>query len=261
MDRKRSRFMPGVAFVDECLESRVVLSGGGSAGAAEVAARGAPTKTTLSLSAGTLAQPITVSATVRASASAGAPTGTVEILDQGQVLQTLTLSPASGKTATSQATSTLTPMPGGDAFFFGKHELTAEYIPTGAFAKSTVNRSFTVRKPAYTTLSGGVKVATIAQGSGPEIQSGQTASVLYTGYLAKTGQVFDDSVDDGGQPFSFTLGAGEVIPGFDEGTAGMKVGETRIVSIPPAEAYGSSATSTIPANSTLIFVITLESIS
>jgi FKBP-type peptidyl-prolyl cis-trans isomerase len=118
-----------------------------------------------------------------------------------------------------------------------------------------------VRKPAYTALAGGVKIATSVPGSGPEIQSGQTASVLYTGYLARNGHLFDDSINDGGTPFSFTLGAGEVIPGFDEGTVGMQVGETRIVMIPPAEGYGPTANGPIPGNSTLIFVLTLESIS
>ncbi len=98
-------------------------------------------------------------------------------------------------------------------------------------------------------------------GSGAEIQSGQTANVLYTGYLAKNGHIFDDSINDGGTPISFTLGAGRVIPGFDEGTVGMQVGESRIVLIPPAEGYGRTPSGTIPANSTLIFVLTLESIS
>ena len=147
------------------------------------------------------------------------------------------------------------------AYFFGKHSVSAEFVPSGTFMKSRGNKTFTVSKPAYTALAGGVKIATIVQGSGPGIQSGQTASVLYTGYLSKNGHIFDDSVDDGGTPFSFTLGAGQVIPGFDEGTVGMQVGETRIVMIPPAEGYGATANGPIPGNSTLIFVLTLESIS
>jgi peptidylprolyl isomerase len=118
-----------------------------------------------------------------------------------------------------------------------------------------------VGQPAYTALAGGVKVATIAPGTGPEIQSGQTASVFYTGYLAKNGQIFDDSINDGGAPFSFPLGAGQVVPGFDAGTVGMKVGESRVILIPPSEGYGARANGPIPANSTLIFVVTLESIS
>jgi FKBP-type peptidyl-prolyl cis-trans isomerase len=126
---------------------------------------------------------------------------------------------------------------------------------------SKATKSFTVNKPAYTTLAGGVKTATIVQGSGAQIQSGQTAGVLYTGYLAKNGHVFDDSINDGGAPLRFTIGSGQVIPGFDLGTAGMQVGETRIISIPPAEGYGPKDNGPIPPNSTLIFVVTLESIS
>jgi peptidylprolyl isomerase len=110
-------------------------------------------------------------------------------------------------------------------------------------------------------MAGGVKIATIAQGSGSGIQSGQTASVLYTGYLASNGHIFDDSINDGGTPLSFTLGAGQVVPGFDAGTAGMQAGETRVIMIPPAEGYGATANGPIPGNSTLIFVVTLKSIS
>ncbi len=117
-----------------------------------------------------------------------------------------------------------------------------------------------INPPAFTTLSNGVNIATVAQGSGPAITSGQVANVLYTGYLASNGQVFDDSAEHGGTPLTFTLGSGQLIPGFDSGTVGMKVGETRIIEIPPAEAYGITANGSIPANSTLIFVVTLESI-
>jgi peptidylprolyl isomerase len=268
MDKRRSRFVPGVAFVEECLESRVVLSAIGSAGAAEVAsqtARDVPTKTTLTVRAGTLGQPVTFTATVRADdAAAGSPTGTVEILYQGQELGTLPLSPTTataGQHAVSEATGTLAATPGGAAYYFGKQELTALFIPSGEFAKSAVNKTFNVHQPTYTTLAGGVKAAIIAIGSGPEIQAGQTASVLYTGYLAKNGQIFDDSNNDGGTPLSFTVGAGQVIRGLDVGTVDMQVGETRIISIPPAEGYGRTAVGAIPANSKLIFVVTLESIS
>ena len=272
MDKKRSRFVPGVSFANETLESRVVLSGIGAAGALhqgslEVAAqvvKKAATQTTLAVGAGTLGQPVTFTVTVRAAASAGSPAGTVNITDHGKVIQTLTLSPATSsgaKYAFSTATATLTQPPGGDAYFFGKHQVGATFIPSGSFSKSGASKAFTVGQPAYTTLGGGVKIATIATGSGPQIQSGQTANVLYTGYLAKNGQVFDDSISHGGTPLSFTLGAGQVVPGFDAGTAGMQVGETRIITIPPAEGYGATANGPIPANSTLIFVVTLASIS
>jgi FKBP-type peptidyl-prolyl cis-trans isomerase len=121
--------------------------------------------------------------------------------------------------------------------------------------------AFTVSQPSYTSLANGVKIATIVPGTGPAIQTGQTASVLYTGYLAKGGQIFDDSINDGGAPFSFQVGAGQVIPGFDAGAVGMQVGETRIIEIPAAQGYGRTGSGSIPPNANLIFVLTLESIS
>lgn len=267
MDKRRPRFVPGTSFAGESLERRVALSATGLAGAAEVAAhpaRNAETTTTLAVSAGTLGQPMTITASVRAAASAGSPTGSVAIVDHGTVLGTIPLSPTASTNARyaySTVTATLTQPPGDSAYFFGRHQLSAVFIPAGAFGKSTGLGTFTVGQPAYTALAGGVKVATIAPGSGPQIQSGQTANVLYTGYLAKTGKIFDDSVKDGGTPFQFPLGAGQVVPGFDAGTAGMQAGETRIILIPPAEGYGARANGPIPANSTLIFVVTLASIS
>lgn len=226
-------------------------------------ARPAATATTLSISAGTLAQPITFDVTVRAPAAAGSPQGLVYLLDHGVVEETLTLSPtnsANPKFAYSVATFTITPQPGGSAFFFGSHPVTAEFAPGSNYLKSSASKSFTVREPSYVTLTGGVKVATIASGSGPAIQSGQTASVLYTGYLARNGEIFDDSIKDGGEPLTFMLGSAELISGFNTGVVGMQVGETRIVEIPPAEAYGDAKGAPVPPNSTLIFVITLESI-
>jgi hypothetical protein len=267
MARNRTRFTPAFSLAGEILESRLVLSASGVAqGAVEVAAQTvhkAATETTLAVEAGTLGQPITFTATVRAPASSGSPSGTVEIVDHGSVLQTLTLSPSStsGKFSYSEASFTLTPQPGGPAYFFGKHAVSAEFTPSGGFSKSVASKTFTVSQPQYTTLADGVKVATIVPGSGPAIQSGQTANVFYTGYLAKNGKIFDDSINDGGTPLNFTLGAGQVIPGFDAGTAGMQVGETRLILIPSAEGYGASANGPIPANSTLLFVQTLESIS
>lgn len=268
MNKRRLRSTPAFSLVNETLESRIALSGSGlHHRAAEVAARSvhhAATQTTLAVNAGTLGQPITFNVTVRAGAAAGLPAGTVNIIDHGTVIQTLTLSPTTStlaRSAVSHATYTLTPQPGGDAYFFGRHAVSAVFVPSGVFLKSSANKTFNVSQPTYTTLSGGVKVATIATGSGGAIQSGQTANVLYTGYLASNGHIFDDSINDGGAPFRFTLGAGQVVPGFDAGTMGMRVGESRIILIPAAEGYGSTANGAIPANSTLIFVMTLGSIS
>lgn len=267
MDKRRSRFVPGANLAGECLEARLVLSTAGAGGAAEVASRAAraePTHTALSVSAGTLGQPITFTATVRAPARAGAPIGTVEILDHGSPVQAIPLSATgttSGHSAVSEGTATLVPQPGGTSYFFGKHRIQAEFVPAGTFSPSKAVKTFLVHQPSYTTLNGGVKVATIAPGTGPQIQAGQTASVLYTGYLAKGGKVFDESALHGNAPLQFTVGAGQVVPGFDAGVSGMKVGETRIVSIPPSQGYGSTANGSIPANSTLVFVVTLEAAS
>ena len=199
------------------------------------AVRKSATKTFLIATAGTLGQPVSFIVTVRAPAAGGSPAGTVNIVDRGAVLQTLTLAPTTSqnaKFAYSDATYTLTQPPGGSAYFFGKHAVKAMFVPSGTFLKSTGGTKFTVSKPVYTPLSDGVEIETIAAGSGPTIQSGQMAEMLYTGYLAKNGHIFDDSINDGGTPFPFTVGAGQVITGFDEGTLGMQAGETRIVYIP-----------------------------
>ena len=142
MKSRRSRFAPG-SFVIEALESRIALSGGAATNvAAEIAARGAKslaTKLELAVAAGTLGQPITFTATVRAAAAAGSPAGTVDISDHGAVIETLTLSPTpspNARYAYSDATVTLTQPPGGAAYFFGKHTLTATFIPSGSFSKS-----------------------------------------------------------------------------------------------------------------------------
>lgn len=92
-------------------------------------------------------------------------------------------------------------------------------------------------------------------GTGAEAVSGATVSVNYIGKL-QDGTTFDQSSDHGGA-FSFTLGAGQVIPGWDQGVAGMKVGGTRVLVIPPSLGYGSQAVGPIPPNSTLIFQVQL----
>jgi FKBP-type peptidyl-prolyl cis-trans isomerase FkpA len=100
-------------------------------------------------------------------------------------------------------------------------------------------------------------------GGGAEARKGQSVRVHYTGWLYdasrpdKRGQKFDSS-KDGNTPFDFTLGAQEVIPGWDQGVAGMKVGGTRILTIPPAMGYGArGAGGVIPPNATLVFEVDL----
>jgi peptidylprolyl isomerase len=101
----------------------------------------------------------------------------------------------------------------------------------------------------------------LVEGTGAEAKPGDTVTVDYVGVLYKNGKQFDASWDRG-QPFSFPLGAGQVIPGWDEGVAGMKVGGRRELVIPPAMAYGSEgAPPDIPPNAPLIFVVDLKEIS
>ena len=92
-------------------------------------------------------------------------------------------------------------------------------------------------------------------GTGREAKSGDMVSVNYVGRLSD-GTEFDSSYRRN-QPFSFTLGAGQVIAGWDQGLSGMKVGGKRKLIIPPDLAYGSRAIGSIPANSTLIFEVEL----
>ncbi len=100
-------------------------------------------------------------------------------------------------------------------------------------------------------------------GSGAQAVAGQRVNVHYTGWLYdptapnNRGKKFDSSKDRG-QPFSFGLGGGEVIRGWDEGVQGMKVGGTRVLTIPPELGYGArGAGGVIPPNATLVFEVEL----
>ena len=106
----------------------------------------------------------------------------------------------------------------------------------------------------------GLQYWDIAVGSGKVAKEGDGVRVHYTGWLT-TGKKFDSSVD-AGRPFTFVLGNGEVIKGWDEGVSGMKVGGKRQLHIPPDLGYGENGTpdGTIPPNSTLIFDVQLLSV-
>ncbi len=99
-------------------------------------------------------------------------------------------------------------------------------------------------------------------GEGAEARPGDTVSVHYTGWIyderaaSRHGKTFDSSVGRG-EPFSFKLGAGQVIRGWDEGVAGMKVGGKRTLMIPPQYGYGDRRVGPIPAGSSLVFDVEL----
>jgi peptidylprolyl isomerase len=98
-------------------------------------------------------------------------------------------------------------------------------------------------------------------GTGKTVASGQTITVNYVGVLYKTGKEFDSSWKTG-QPFTTTLSASSVIPGWVQGIVGMKVGGRRELIIPPSLGYGAAGSPpTIPPNSTLIFIVDLLSVS
>ena len=106
------------------------------------------------------------------------------------------------------------------------------------------------------TTQSGLQYQDLVAGAGAEAVAGKSVTVHYTGTL-QDGSQFDSSVDRN-QPFSFILGAGQVIPGWDEGVAGMKVGGKRKLVIPPGLAYGAQGyPPVIPANATLTFDVEL----
>lgn len=98
----------------------------------------------------------------------------------------------------------------------------------------------------------------IVRGRGPAAKAGDTVTVQYVGVTFSTGEEFDSSWD-GGEPFVFPLGGGQVIPGWDNGVVGMKRGGRRMLTIPPEQAYGAQGTpdGSIGPNETLVFVIDL----
>ena len=113
-------------------------------------------------------------------------------------------------------------------------------------------------KATKVAVSKDLQITDITVGTGAEAVAGKKISVNYIGTLAD-GTKFDSSYDRN-QPFEFTLGTGQVIAGWDQGVAGMKVGGKRKLVIPPSLGYGAKANGSIPANSTLTFEVELVAV-
>ncbi|MDM7855150.1 FKBP-type peptidyl-prolyl cis-trans isomerase [Cellulomonas alba] len=126
--------------------------------------------------------------------------------------------------------------------------------PKAGLPKVTLDKDGkpSIAKPTGTAPTSLV-VQPLIKGKGAVVKNGQTAIVKYTGWLWN-GTKFDSSWDKG-STFPFTVGKGQVIPGWDKAVAGQTVGSQILVVVPPSDGYGSTAQGSIPANSTLVFVV------
>lgn len=143
-------------------------------------------------------------------------------------------------------------------------EFTVDAPPASEAAADADDAAPAAKKPKVKVPSGKppkkLQVRDLKEGSGPAVKKGDSVSVNYVGVAYSTKKEFDNSYDRGA-PFELTVGAGEVIAGWDEGLVGMKAGGRRELIIPPGQAYGAQGSPpNIGPNETLVFVIDLVSI-
>lgn len=150
------------------------------------------------------------------------------------------------------------------ALFRSLSQRAACLLLTLTFAAFAPLTTLQAQESPMTTTASGLQIQDTQVGGGASPKTGQTCTMHYTGWLYENGakgRKFDSSVDRG-QPFDFTIGVGQVIKGWDEGVASMKVGGKRTLIIPPQLGYGArGAGGVIPPNATLIFDVELLGIS
>jgi len=232
--------------VIESLESRTFLS----------AVVGTATDFSVSAAKPLLGQAVTLKATVTRASGKGTPSGNVRFtyLSGRRQVKFVTVPLNSRGRATYTFTDT------GSALAWGTYNFDANFVANASYGASTgVAKNVQVTVPTFTTMNNGLGYATIQAGTGATVASGDTITAMYTGFLASTAGVFDESSWHSSTGSQFSLSG--VIAGWSDGIPGMKVGETRVLLIPPSLGYGSTAQGTagqqgyIPANSTLVFVV------
>ena len=189
-----------------------------------------------------MGQAVTYSATVTPNFGTGIPIGFVNFKDGATVLATVPLD-ANGRASFSTY-----------SLFMGSHTIIARFTGSGVYNASASSTGLTVSQGSVTTGSDGLQTATVVAGTGVGAATGRNIMMNYTGYLTD-GTKFDSSLNTQRSPFTITLGTTSLITGFTEGMNGIKVGETRLLVIPPALGYGAQGQGSIPANATLYFII------
>jgi FKBP-type peptidyl-prolyl cis-trans isomerase len=183
-------------------------------------------------------------------------TGTAEITLDGKDVGGLTLT--NGKVTYNFGPGNF------PALYVGKHTFLATYQGNGAGLPASESKTVTetIVAPKLKKTADGLMIAVVKKGTGNAVTAtGKTANVLYSGFLTN-GTLFDASYQHPPiTPLPVAIGQPGIIQGFQEGVTGMKVGEERLLVIPPNLGYGNQANGNIPANSTLVFLIRLISIS
>jgi peptidylprolyl isomerase len=242
-------------FCIEALEDRKMMSASPAIHADSTVAT--TTSLTITNRTAEIGQSVTIKGVIKASNGAVDKGATVELLEAGK---------DTGLTATvnhlGYVTFTFGP---GNAEYVGTQQWRMRVLTNGSFEGSK-SRQLTakVTSPSLTTESDGLELATVTKGTGAAAKANQTVTVEYTGWNAANGEEFDDSAAHSPGTFSFILEDStqeQVIAGFDQEVAGMKVGETRVAYIPVALAYPASDTSVSVAGDNLVFVVHLVSIS